>query len=199
MTAPHPNATQEVLNYIATMPEFSRAICTKLRSIILKADKKIVEDWKWGPNYSYNGMICGYGAFKGHVKFTFFNGSAMKDSKKLFNHCVDNQFSRSIKYTDVSEIDEKAIAEYVKESIDVNTKGFKRVVSDKTVVVPDDLEKALSKSKQASTFFNNLSYAYRKDFVEWVSTAKRTETRLDRISKTVSMCREGRRLNDQYK
>ena len=86
MTAAHPNATQEVLNYIATMPEFSRAICTKLRSIILKADKKIVEDWKWGPNYNYNGMICGYGAFKGHVKFTFFNGSAMKNSKQVVFH-----------------------------------------------------------------------------------------------------------------
>ncbi|MBC7829998.1 MAG: YdeI/OmpD-associated family protein [Chitinophagaceae bacterium] len=195
----HPNATKEVLQYIDSMPDFSQAICKKLRNVILKTDKNIIEDWKWGPNYSYNGMLCGYGSFKHHVKFTFFNGSGMKDAKNLFNHCVDNEFSRSIKYTDVHEVDEKAITEYVKESIAVNKKGFKRIVQDKTVVVPEDLCKALAKHKQALNFFEALTYGYKKDFVEWVTTAKRNETRMDRIAKTVNMCTEGKKMNDQYK
>jgi hypothetical protein len=95
MSVTHPNAKREILDYIGAMPEFSRAICKKLRTLILKADKHIIEDWKWGPNYYYSGMLCGYGAFKNHVKFTFYNGSAMKDPKNLFNHCVDNEFNRS--------------------------------------------------------------------------------------------------------
>jgi hypothetical protein len=153
MSRIHSNATSEVLSYIGEMPDFSKAICNKLRAVILKADKNIIEDWKWGPHYSCHGMVCGYGAFKHHVKFTFYNGSGMKDPKNLFNHCVDNEFSRSIRYTDAKEIDEKAISEYVKESIAVNKKGFKRIVSDKTVSMPVDLAKALEKNKTAKKVF----------------------------------------------
>ena len=107
-TKVHPNAKQEIDAYIEEMQPFAKAICKKLRSIILKADPSIQEDWKWGPHYSSNGMVCGYGGFQKHVKLTFFNGAGMKDPKKLFNHCVDNEFSRSIKYTDIKEIDEAA-------------------------------------------------------------------------------------------
>ena len=195
----HPNAPREISDYISAMPAFSKQICTKLRTIILQADKNIVEDWKWGPHYSCQGMICGYGAFKNHVKLTFYNGSAMKDPKRLFNHCVDNEFNRSIKYTDAQQLDEKAIQEYVRESVEINKKGFRRVVTSKTVQVPDDLQSALSKDKIASKFFGQLTPGYQKDFAEWVTSAKKSETRIDRISKVVAMCHEGRRMNDKYK
>ena len=62
-------ATDKVLNYIETLPEWSKNICTKLRSIILEADPAITEEWKWGPHYSSKGMVCGYGAFQKHIKF----------------------------------------------------------------------------------------------------------------------------------
>jgi hypothetical protein len=198
-TKVHPNAKQEIDAYIEEMQPFAKAICKKLRSIILKADASIQEDWKWGPHYSSNGMVCGYGGFQKHVKLTFFNGAGMKDPKKLFNHCVDNEFSRSIKYTDIKEIDEKTLTDYIKESVAVNEKGFKRETKNKTVEVPADLQQALDKNKTASAFFNDLSYVYKKDFVEWVTTAKREETRKDRITKVVAMCKEKRRMNDQYK
>ena len=119
----HPNAKQEITAYIESLPPFGQAICKKLRSVILKADASLTEDWKWGPHYSSNGMVCGFSAFQKHAKLTFFNGAAMKDPKGLFNHCVDNEFSRSIKYSDVKEIDEKTLADYVRESVAVNQKG----------------------------------------------------------------------------
>lgn len=144
-------------------------------------------------------MVCGYGEAQKFIKFTFFNGSGMKDPKGLFNHCVDNEFSRSIKYTDVSEIDEKAITAYIKESVAVNAKGYKREVKNKNVEVPDDLQQALDKNKTAANFFKDLSYGYKKDYVEWITTAKRPETRTDRITKVVTMCGEGRKMNDKYK
>jgi hypothetical protein len=194
-----PNAKEEITAYIDSLEPFAKTICKKLRSIILKADPSITEDWKWGPHYASNGMVCGYGGFKQHVKFTFFNGAAMKDPKGLFNHCVDNEFSRSIKYTDIGQVDEKTLTEYIKESVAVNQQGFKREIKDKTVEVPADLQQALNKNKTAAKFFNDLSYGYKKDYVEWVTTAKREETRLDRIAKVVAMCKEGRKLNDKYK
>ena len=199
MSTVHPNAEREISDYIGQMPGFAKAICNKLRTLILETDVNIVEDWKLGPHYSCHGMICGYGGFKHHVKFTFYNGSGMRDSQKLFNHCIDNEFNRPIKFTDVTELDEKAIKEYVKESIEVNRKGFKRLVAAKAVQIPDDLKTALEKNKMAMKFFEQLSFGYQKDFVEWVTSAKRNETRTDRICKVVVMCREKRRMNDHYR
>ena len=195
----HPNAKEEISAYIDGMPPFAKAICKKLRSIILNADPSLTEDWKWGPHYSSNGMVCGFSAFQKHAKLTFFNGAAMKDSKRIFNHCVDNEFSRSIKFTDISEIDEKTLTAYVKESVAVNQKGFKREIKNKNVEVPDDLQQALDKSKTAAAYFKNLSYGYKKDYVEYVTSAKREETRKDRIAKVVAMSKEKKTLNDKYK
>lgn len=190
-------ATSEVLKYIEQMPDFAQKICKKLRSIILKADPAIREDWKWGPNYNCNGMVCGYGGFTQHVKFTFFNGSEMKDPKHIFNHCVNNEFSRSIKYTDVLQIDEKTLTSYIRESIEINKNGFKRIVKNKTVELPEFLEKRIRKNKAAFTFFDNLSYGYKKDYVEWVTTAKREETRDERIEKLIKKCEMGKKMNDK--
>jgi uncharacterized protein YdeI (YjbR/CyaY-like superfamily) len=194
-----PGAKQKILDYIDELPPFSKAICKKLRSIVLKADKDLQEDWKWGPHYASNGMVCGYGAFKEHVKLTFFNGSGMKDPKGLFNHCVDNEFSRSIKFTDVKEIDEADITALVKESVAVNKKGYKREVKDKNVEVPADLQKALAKNKTAQKYFDGLTYGYKKEYVEHVTEAKREETRQQRIVKIVDLCAAGKTLHDKYK
>ena len=199
MTNTKKAAEKEVDKYIKALPEWSKQVCVKLRDIILKADPSIKEEWKWGPHYSSNGMVCGYGAFQKHVKLTFFNGSAMKDPKCLFNHCVDNEFSRSIKYTDSNEIDERALTAYVRVSVVVNKKGFKREVRDKVIEVPEDLSKSLAKNREANSFFNGLSYGYKKEFVELVTSARQEQTRLKRIAKVVAYCADGKRLNDKYR
>jgi uncharacterized protein YdeI (YjbR/CyaY-like superfamily) len=196
MAVIHPKAAEEIIHYIAGLEPFAQAICKKLRQIILKADSDIQEDWKWGPHYSCQGMVCGFGGFARHVKFTFFNGSAMKDPLHLFNHCVDNEFSRSIKFTQLSEINEKALTGYIQESVAINKKGFKREIKNKNVEVPEDLLNALNKNKSALAFFDQLSYGYKKDYVQWVTSAKRGETRTDRIAKLVKRCSEKKKMND---
>lgn len=193
------NTSPKVTEYLASLPAWSQALCNRLRAIILQADPALTEEWKWGPHYSGNGMVCGYGAFQKHVKFTFFNGAAMKDAKGLFNHCVDNEFSRSIKFTEGSEIDEKTLTQYIRESVAINKKGYKREVKDKTVEVPAELQQALAQNKKAQAFFNALSYGYKKEFVEQVTSAKQEKTRQERIAKTVALCAEGKKLNDKYK
>jgi hypothetical protein len=195
----HPNASKEITKYISELPDFSKEICKKLRSLILKAAPGIVEDWKWGPNYNYDGMVCGYGAFKAHVVLVFFNGSAMKDMHGLFNHGTDNDYTRGIRITDINQVNEKQLAEYVKESVALNRSGYKKSKVQKDDVCPDDLYKALRKKPVALKFFESLSTGYRNEFIEHVETAKRQETRDARVAKVVAMCLEGVRLHDKYK
>lgn len=193
------DATQKVLYYIEKQPAWSQYICNTLRSIILQADNSIVEEWKWGPHYSSNGKLCGIGAFQKHVKLTFFNGSAMNDDLHLFNHCVDNEFLRSIKYTVGENINAEALTAYVQESVAINAKGFKREIKDKTVAIPPELTAALARSKSAQQFFEGLSYGYRKEFAEHVTAAKQDKTRADRIAKIVALCQEQKTLHHKYK
>jgi bacteriocin resistance YdeI/OmpD-like protein/uncharacterized protein DUF1905 len=58
------------------------------------------------------------------------------------------------------------------------------------VVVPDDLVAALSKDPDARRAFDGLSFTHRKEYAEWVATAKKPETRLRRVERAVEMLRE---------
>lgn len=194
------DASKEITSYISALNEPAKSICTRLRAIILKSVPGIREDWKWGPNYNYEGMVCGVGGFKKHAVIHFFNGAQMKDPKKLFNFGGENDYSRSIKFNDVSEVDEKVIAAYVKESASINKAGYKRTKKEtKEAVPPDDLYTALKKKPVARKFFDSLANGYKNEFIELVESAKKQETRDQRILKVVGLCAEGVKLNDKYK
>lgn len=64
----------------------------------------------------------------------------------------------------------------------------------KTVTVPDDLAKAFAKNKKAKTFFDALAYTGRKEYVMWIVSAKREETRAERVKKTVEKLLAGKKL-----
>ena len=55
----------------------------------------------------------------------------------------------------------------------------------KEVKLPADLAAALKKNKKQSDFFNTLSFTNKKEYIEWIVTAKREETRTDRINGTM--------------
>lgn len=58
------------------------------------------------------------------------------------------------------------------------------------VAVPADLESALGKSSPQSQAFLVLSYSHKKEFVDWIESAKKPETRAARIEKTLVMLAE---------
>ena len=64
--------------------------------------------------------------------------------------------------------------------------------AERTVEVPDDLAAALGVDAGTQQAFAALAPSHRKEFVRWVTEAKRETTRADRIAKTVEMVREGR-------
>src|SRR5215203_817296 len=56
---------------------------------------------------------------------------------------------------------------------------------NKTVKLPDDFAEALRKNKKQETFFNTLSFTNKKEYVEWIVTAKREETRNERVNGSI--------------
>lgn len=63
----------------------------------------------------------------------------------------------------------------------------------KEVKLPDDLAAALKKNKKEAAYFDGLSFTNKKEYLEWIVTAKREETRNDRIKGTIE------RLGKQWK
>jgi hypothetical protein len=57
--------------------------------------------------------------------------------------------------------------------------------SERIVRLPEDFEKALKKNKKANEFFQRLSFTNKKEYVEWIVTAKREETRNERVKGSV--------------
>ena len=62
---------------------------------------------------------------------------------------------------------------------------------ERAVEVPDDLAAALETEPAVQAAFAALAYAHRKEFVRWITEAKREVTRADRVAKTVEMVRAG--------
>ncbi|QRG70354.1 YdeI/OmpD-associated family protein [Brevibacillus choshinensis] len=84
-------------------------------------------------------------------------------------------------------------AEKVKKPRAARVKEEKPVSSsaERIVVVPEDLQAELDKQEQAKQFFDRLAYTHRKEYVRWITEAKRPETRAGRITKTLERLNQG--------
>jgi hypothetical protein len=63
----------------------------------------------------------------------------------------------------------------------------------KTVRPPDDFAKELRRSKVASHFFEELSFTDQKEYVVWISSAKKEETRSRRLGQAIDKLIAGKK------
>ena len=61
----------------------------------------------------------------------------------------------------------------------------------KEVTLPDDLADILKKNKKEAGLFEALSFTNKKEYIEWVVTAKREETRNERLKGTIERLGKG--------
>ena len=61
----------------------------------------------------------------------------------------------------------------------------------KAIKLPEDLAAALKKNKKEAATFDSLSFSNKKEYIEWIVTAKRDETRTERIKGTVERLSKG--------
>lgn len=189
----NPNATRLIDQAFVDMPLQWREICETLRGLVHQADPEIIEDWKWGPNFNHNGMVCNIWAFKKHASMVFFRGSQMKDPYKLFNQGETNKAMRAIQFTDIKQINHKQIIAYVREAVKLNLSGLENPMKmEKTVTLPPELETFFAKNKKAKAVFDSMSYSHRRALAESVITAKRPETRKKRIEIVKEKVRGGK-------
>jgi hypothetical protein len=57
----------------------------------------------------------------------------------------------------------------------------------RTIDIPDDFGKLMDENHEARDFFNTLSYTNKKQYVLWISNAKKEETRKNRLEKSIGL------------
>lgn len=70
---------------------------------------------------------------------------------------------------------------------------------ESTVVIPDDIKVCLLESDKAFSFFLSLSESNQKYYIDWIEEAKRLETKVERISKTIDRLEQGLKFYDWLK
>jgi uncharacterized protein YdeI (YjbR/CyaY-like superfamily) len=61
----------------------------------------------------------------------------------------------------------------------------------KTIRLPLDFAELLDKTKTEKEVFNSLSFTNKKEYVEWIVTAKREETRAPRVRESIERLAKG--------
>lgn len=171
-----------------------------LKAIVNKTT--LVETTKWGGIvYTHNGKnVLGIGGFKSYFGLWFFNGVFLKDEANLLvsgNETTKAQ--RQLRFNSLSEIDEKLVLTYIKEAIQLEEKGVKHKAEKSPLVLSAYFKAFLESNVAVKTAFEAFSLTKKKEFAEYIDTAKQEKTKEARLEKITPMILEGIGLNDKYR
>ena len=187
--------------YIAKAQPFARPILEHLRGVVHDACPAVVEEMKWSmPHFSHRGTMAGMAAFKGHCTFGFWKAKLIMEQDRVSREAMGH-FGCIRSVEDLPS--KRTLAGYVKKAMKLNEEGVKvprttRPKTPKPAKVPADLAAALGRSRKAGTTFESLSPSHRREYIEWITEAKRPETRERRLSKTIEWLEEGKARNWKY-
>jgi uncharacterized protein YdeI (YjbR/CyaY-like superfamily) len=172
-----------------------------LKSIIAKTE--LIETTKWGGCvYVLNGKnVLGIGGFKNYFTIWFFNGVFLKDEKQVLVNAQEGvtKSLRQWRFSSKDEVDEKAVLHYIHEAIE-NEKLEKQLKPEKGKSIVSELfQKELDADMNLAEAFLKFSPYKQKEFLEYIETAKREETKRSRIEKIKPMLLANIGLNDKYR
>ena len=120
-------ASQQIDERIRDLGGWRGETLARMRELILKADPKMTEEWKWNnPVWSHDGIVCTGETYKDAVKLTFANGASLPDPKRLFNSSLEGNTRRAIDIHEGEKVDARAFKALVKAAVVENALAKKR-------------------------------------------------------------------------
>ena len=190
---------QRVDAYIAAAEPFARPILEHLRGVVHRAAPGLAEAIKWGmPMFLHNGrIVANMAAFQRHASF----GTWRRDGGGIGEPRGDGMGSLG-RLTGLSDLpDDDEIVAMVREAIALADAGGSmrgNRAPKPPPETPADLRAALDAVPAAAAAFDAFPPGCRREYVDWLTEAKRPETRAKRLAQTVEWCAEGKRRNWQY-
>jgi len=188
--------------YISRSADFAKPILKHLRKVVHAGCPQVQETMKWSmPHFDYKGMMCGMAAFKEHCAFGFWKVDLILDRGENPEKSGMGSFGCIKSLADLPS--EKMLIGYVKKAAALNEAGIKapgrtQPKKRKPIPVPGDFTAVLKKNTKARKTFESFPPSHRREYLEWITEAKREETRKDRIAKTLHWLSEGKPRNWKY-
>jgi len=194
--------------YIASAASFAQPILTHIRELMHKALPNVEEDIKWSmPFFLYNGLMIGSMAgFKQHCSFGFWGKEGPANLRKdgVYDREAMGQLGKLTSLKDLPA--DREFIKYLRAAaaeIDSGTRTQnysrpKATVPKPPPEIPPALAAALKKNKAAGTQFAAMAPGCQREYCEWISEAKRDETRDKRVATAVEWIAEGKRRNWKY-
>jgi uncharacterized protein YdeI (YjbR/CyaY-like superfamily) len=177
-------------DYIAKAAPFAQPILTHVRALVRRALPGAEEGIKWGmPHFMVGGKnAVGMAAFKAHAAIVLHGedhaGEGMGSIGKL--HCL----------ADLPP-DDALIARIEASCATLGAPGPKRPPKS-DLPIPVDFEAALATAPAAKSAFETFAPSHRREYIEWITQAKRDETRANRISQSIEWLDKGRKRYWKY-
>lgn len=172
-----------------------------LRKLLNQSELK--EGFKWNfPVYTLNNKnVIGLGAFKAYAGLWFFQGSFLKDKKKVLVNAQEGKTKgmRQWRFTSINEMDSEFITSYIEEAVQNQKDGKEIRIEKQSDTVPGVFAKRLANNAELKSKFNALTPGKKREFIEYINEAKREATKLNRLEKIIPMIMDGIGLHDKYK
>jgi uncharacterized protein YdeI (YjbR/CyaY-like superfamily) len=186
--------------YIARSAPFAQPILRHLRKIVHTGCPAVEETIKWQfPHFDYKGMMCSMAAFQKHCAFGFWKASLILGDGRKAREAMGH-FGRIGSLLDLPG--ERTLIAYVRKAAALNDAGVKtsraKPRSKTPLVVPGDLAAALTRKAAARRTFENFSPSHKREYVDWITGAKREQTRKRRLQKAIEWMGEGKVQNWKY-
>ena len=172
-----------------------------LKSIIVKTE--LTETTKWGGIvYVLNGKnVLGIGGFKNYFTIWFFNGVLLQDKINVLVNAQEGvtKSLRQWRFSSKEEVNEATVLNYIQEAIENEKQGKNSKPQKKEPIISELLQKELDADVNLADAFQKFSPYKQYEFLEYIETAKREETKRSRIEKIRPMIKENIGLNDKYR
>ena len=185
--------------YIAQAAPFARPILGKLRELVHRGCPEVVETMKWSaPAFDHHGPLAGMAAFKAHCAFGFWKGKLVVEGEKVGE--AMGSYGRLASLADLPP--EAVVVGHVRKAAELNESGVKLERPKKhpkpEIPVPPELASALRKNAKARATWEGFAPSHRREYLEWITEAKREETRAERLATTLEWLAQGKTRNWRY-
>lgn len=186
--------------WLETCPDFSQPLAEQVVEWFLTWEPDLAESIKWNMLcFSARKLVCGLSACKQHLGITFFRGTELPDPAKLFRPGGEgNTNILSIRVTTLDGLNRDALRNLLHAAVALDadpTIPPAPKVKRKPWPVPAFFKQALAAkaNRAAAEGFKRLSPTCQREYLVWLSMAKRPETRAHRLAQTLAALRTGRK------
>ncbi len=197
-----PKKDHRVEAYIATSADFAKPILQHLRQLVHTGCPEVEETIKWQfPTFMHKGMLCIMAAFKQHCTFGFWKRALIMDQSPANEKKAEEAMGQLGRITCLSDLpSDKILMGYVKHAVRLNEQGVKvprapRPRGKVVLTIPSALTAAVKKNKKALETFENFSPSHQREYIEWLTEAKREETLAKRLATTIVWLAKGKPRN----